>query len=34
MTGYLLRRVLYMLLLLWVLTVVSFVIIQLPGVTT
>ena len=30
MTGYLLRRVLYMLLLLWVLTVVSFVIIQLP----
>ena len=30
MTGYLLRRALYMLLLLWVLTVVSFVIIQLP----
>ena len=30
MTSYLLRRVLYMLLLLWVLTVVSFVIIQLP----
>ena len=30
MTGYLLRRALYMLLLLWVLTMVSFVIIQLP----
>ena len=31
MTQYLIRRILYMILLLWVLTVVSFIIIQLPA---